>query len=34
MLFKYYQEAVEERDALLLKISTLIIDVDFLKGND
>lgn len=34
MLFKYYQEAVEERDSLLLKISTLIIDVDYLKGND
>lgn len=33
-LFKHYNEAVEERDALLLKISTLIIDFDFFKEND
>lgn len=34
LLFKYYQEAVEQRDALLMKISTLVIDVPFLKDND
>lgn len=34
MLFKYYQEAVEERNALLMKIATLVIDVDFFKEND
>lgn len=34
MLFKYYQESLEERNTLLMKISTLIIDVEFFKGND
>lgn len=34
LLFKYYQEVVEERDSLLRKISTMVIDIDFFKGND
>lgn len=34
LLFQYYQQSVEERNELLLRISTLIIDVDFFKGND
>lgn len=33
LLFKYYQEANEERNRLLMKISTLIIDVYFFKMN-
>lgn len=33
-LFQYYQEAVNERNKLLLRISTLVIDWDFFKGND
>lgn len=32
LIFRYYKEAVEERNQLLLKISTLVIDVDFFKG--
>lgn len=33
-LFRYYQETVEERDALLLKLSTVLIDLNFFKEND
>lgn len=33
-LFQHYQESVEERSKLLLRISTLVIDYDFFKGND
>lgn len=33
-LFQYYQESVDERKKLLLRISTLVIDYEFLKGND
>lgn len=33
-MFQYYQEAIEERDRLLLQISTLVIDYEFFKGND
>lgn len=33
-LFLYFKNAVEERKELLFKISTLVIDVDFFKGND
>lgn len=33
-LFLYFKNAIEERKELLFKISTLVIDVDFLKGND
>lgn len=34
LLFKYYQEANDERNNLLLKISTMVIDFDFFKEND
>lgn len=34
LLFKYYQEAVDERNQLLTRISTMIIEVDYFKGND
>lgn len=33
-LFQYYQESVEERKNLLLRISTLVIDYEFFKEND
>lgn len=33
-LFQYYQEAIEERNRLLLQISTLLIDFEFFNGND
>lgn len=33
-LFLYFKNAVEERKEMLYKISTLVIDVDFLKGNN
>lgn len=34
ILFQYYQESLEERTRLLERISTLVIDFDYLKGND
>ena len=34
VLFKCYQDSVEERDKLLNKMATLVIDVDFYKGNN
>lgn len=34
LLFQHYQEAIEERNQLLLKISTLEIDVKFFENND
>lgn len=34
LIFRYYKEVVEERNQLLLKISTLVIEVDFLKGTN
>lgn len=34
LLFKHFQEAIEERDALLAKISTVVIDYDFLRDNN
>lgn len=33
-LFFYFKNAVEERKEMLFKISTLVIDIDFFKGND
>lgn len=33
-LFKHYQEAVKERNFLLNKMATLVIDVEFFKGNN
>lgn len=33
-IFKYYQEAVNERDELLLKLSTLRIDFNYFKDSD
>lgn len=32
-LFQKYQEAVEDREKLLMEISTLIIDVDYFKND-
>lgn len=34
LLFQYYKEIVEERDQLLLKISTLVNDVKYFENND
>lgn len=34
LLFLYYKNAVEERNELLIKISTLTIDVKFFENND
>lgn len=34
LLFQHYQEAVQERNQLLLKISTLVIDVKFFENDD
>lgn len=34
LLFQYYQEAADERDQLLTRIATLVINVDYFKGND
>lgn len=34
LLFNYYKEAMEERNELLLKISTLVIGYDYFKGNN
>lgn len=34
LLFQYYQETVDERDELLLKLSTLVIDFNYFKDND
>lgn len=33
-LFKHYQEALEERNELLAKMATLMIDFNFFKGNN
>lgn len=33
VIFKYYKEAVKERNEFLLKISSLVIDVAFFEGN-
>lgn len=33
-LFEYYQRVVEERDELLLKLSTVLIDFNYFKDND
>lgn len=33
-LFLYFKNAIDERKELLFKISTLVIDIDFFKGND
>lgn len=33
-LFLYYKNSVEERKEMLFKISTLVIDVEFFRGND
>ncbi len=33
-LFRRYQEAVEDRDKLLLQLANLVIDVKFFKNND
>jgi len=34
LLFMYYKDAVDERNELLLKISTLVIDVKYFENND
>lgn len=33
-LFQYYKESVEERHQMMTKISTLVIDYDYFKGNN
>lgn len=33
-LFRYYQAAVDERDELLQKLSTVLIDFNYFNGND
>lgn len=34
LLFEYYQRTVDERDELLLKLSTALIDLKYFKDND